>query len=69
MSKTTVLTPLQVTDHDVAGPIRPDDLAKLAAPLTDTVTSELDEARRYLGVTTGELLVAALARACRARDR
>jgi len=63
MSKITVLTPLQVSDHDVAGPTRPDDLAKLSAPLTGMLTSELDGAQHDLGVTTAELLVAALGRA------
>lgn len=63
MSETRVLTSLRITDYDVAGPARPDDLAKLSAPLTDMLTTELDEARQYLGVTTEELLLAALCRA------
>ncbi|MGE5695454.1 MAG: hypothetical protein ACM4D3_09515 [Candidatus Sericytochromatia bacterium] len=62
MSETRVLTPLRMTDHDVAGPARPDDLAKLSAPLTELLTTELDEARQYLGVTAEELLLAALCR-------
>lgn len=63
MSEISVVAPLRVIDHDVAGPVRPDDLAKLSAPLTSMLTSELDEAQRYLGVTTDELLIAALSRA------
>jgi hypothetical protein len=60
MSKIPVLLPLRVTDHDVAEPVRPDDLANLSAPLTSMLTSELDEAQRYLEVTPGELILAAL---------
>lgn len=63
MAKTRLLTPLRVADHDVAGRVRPDDLAKLSAPLTDMLTAELDEARQHLSVTTEELLLAALSRA------
>jgi hypothetical protein len=62
MSKNVVRATLRVIDHDIAGPPRPDDLAKLAAPLTSMLAAELDEAQRYLRIPTAELLIAALAR-------
>lgn len=50
---------LQVADHDVAG--RP-DLAKLSAPLTPTLTAELDGAAQNLPVPAEAIVLAALGR-------
>jgi hypothetical protein len=62
MSKNTATANVRVVDHDVAEPPRPDDLAKLSAPLTATLTAELDEAGRYLEASTHELILGALGR-------
>jgi hypothetical protein len=62
MSKNRVKEAVRVTDHDVAAPPRPDDLAKLAVPLTSMLTAEFDEAQRYLRVAAEQLLLAALGR-------
>jgi hypothetical protein len=53
---------MRVTDYDIAGRPRPGDLAKFSAPLTGVLTDELDEAQRSIGVTTEEILLAALGR-------
>jgi hypothetical protein len=54
---------LQLTDYDVEGPLLVDDLEKVAAPLTALLTQELDGASEALGLTTGEILIAAIGRA------
>lgn len=53
---------LRVLDHEVAGQPRPDDLATIPAPLTSTLTAELDGAQSCLDVPVEELLLAALSR-------
>jgi hypothetical protein len=62
MSNSAIRT-LRVFDHKVAGRPRPDDLAAFPAPLTSTLTAELDGAQSCLGVPVEELLLAALSRA------
>jgi hypothetical protein len=54
---------LQLTDYDAEGPLQVDDLEKVAAPLTALLTQELDGASEALGLTTDEILIAALGRA------
>jgi hypothetical protein len=54
---------LQLTDHDVEGPLHVDDREKVAAPLTALLTQELEGASEVLGLTGEEILVAALGRA------
>lgn len=61
MSNSAIVN-LRVVDHQVGGPPRPDDLAKMAAPLTSTLTAELDGAQCYLAVPAEEILLAALSR-------
>jgi hypothetical protein len=56
------ITTVRVFDHQVVGRPRPDDLARISAPLTSTLTAELDGARSYLGVPAEEILLAALSR-------
>ncbi|MGH3678533.1 MAG: hypothetical protein ACRDU5_22900 [Mycobacterium sp.] len=53
-------TPFRVVDHETAEPPQTVDLANLSAPLTSTLTGELDGAQWYLGVATEEILLAAL---------
>jgi hypothetical protein len=62
MSKYPARATVQVVDRDVAEPPRPDDLARVSAPLTIMLTSEVDEAQRYLRAATGEILLTALGR-------
>jgi hypothetical protein len=62
MAKKLAMATIRVVDHDVAGPARPDDLAKLSAPLTGLLTAELDEAQRYLHIPTDQILLGALSR-------
>lgn len=62
MAKKLAMATIRVVDHDVADRARPDDLAKLSAPLTDLLTAELDEAQRYLRIPTDEILLGALSR-------
>jgi hypothetical protein len=62
MAKKIAMATIRVVDHDVAEHPRPDDLAKLSAPLTALLTAELDEAHRYLRVPTDEILLGALGR-------
>jgi hypothetical protein len=54
---------LRVIDHEVAGRTRPGDMERVSAGLTEILTSELDEAQRYLGFSTELILIAALGRA------
>ena len=61
MSNSAIIN-LRLVDHQAAGPPRPDDLAKVAAPLTGTLTAELDGAQRYLDVPAEEILLAAISR-------
>jgi hypothetical protein len=63
MTNISVVEPLRVMDHDVAGPARLGDLALHSAPMTKMLTQELEEAQLYLQVTLDELLIAALGRA------
>jgi hypothetical protein len=53
-------TPFRVVDHETAQPPQTVDLANLSAPLTSTLTAELDGAQWYLGVAAEEILLAAL---------
>jgi hypothetical protein len=62
MSNNSVRATIRVVDHDVAELPRPDDLAKISAPLADLLTEELDEASRHLGIDTDEILLGALGR-------
>jgi hypothetical protein len=59
----SAITTLRVFDHQVAGRPRPDDLARIPAPLTTMLTAELDGAQCYLNVPVEEILLAALSRA------
>jgi hypothetical protein len=54
--------PLQVVDHDISATIRPENLARLSAPLTRMLTLELDGAQQSLGLDIDEILLAALGR-------
>jgi hypothetical protein len=54
---------LQLTDYVVAGRPHTADLQKVTAPLSVLLTQELDGAASMLGVTSDEILVAALGRA------
>lgn len=56
-------TTMAVTDFDVADAPHADDLTRFSLPLSDIVSRELDGARRHLGVSVEEVLLAALARA------
>jgi len=51
---------LRVVDYDANEPPMAHDLAKLSAPLDSTLTAELDGAEWYLGVSSDEILLAAL---------
>jgi hypothetical protein len=53
---------MQMVDHDIADRPRPSDMKRLSAPLSRTLTLELDGAQRWLRVTTQEILLAALGR-------
>jgi hypothetical protein len=53
-------TPLRIADHETAYAPVAADLAKLSAPLSSTLTAELDGAQWYLGVAGEEILLAAL---------
>ncbi|TGD90470.1 hypothetical protein BayCH28_00980 [Mycolicibacterium sp. CH28] len=52
-----------VDDEMTSGPSRPEDLARLSAPLSHELTAELDGAVQSAGIGVEELLLAALARA------
>jgi hypothetical protein len=53
---------LTLTDYDAEGAPLPDDLRRLAAPLSEVLSAELDGACRHLGVPAVEVLLAALGR-------
>lgn len=59
----SAITTLRVVDHNVAGRPRPDDLARVPAPLSSMLTAELDGAQSYLNVPPIEMLLAAFSRA------
>jgi len=61
MSNSAIVN-LRLVDHEAAGPPRPDDMAKVAAPLSSTLTAELDGARCYLDVPAEAILLAAISR-------
>jgi hypothetical protein len=61
MSNSAIVN-LRLVDHQAAGPPRPDDMAKVAAPLTSTLTAELDGAQSYLDVPAEAILLAAISR-------
>ena len=54
---------LLLTDYDAVGPLRVEDLVKVAAPLSALLTQELDGAAEVLGLMSDEILIAALGRA------
>lgn len=54
---------LQLTDYDVAGRPCEAELEQVAAPLSALLTQELDGAAAALGLTSDEILIAALGRA------
>jgi hypothetical protein len=54
---------LQPTDYDAVCRPHSADLEMIAAPLSEVLTSELDGAAAALGLTSDEILVAALGRA------
>ncbi|MCW2512674.1 MAG: hypothetical protein JWR11_1716 [Mycobacterium sp.] len=54
---------LQLTDYDAEGRPRVQDLELVAAPLSSLLTMELDGAAEVLGLTSDEILLAALGRA------
>ena len=58
----SAIVELRLVDHQAAGPPRPDDMAKVAAPLTSTLTAELDGAQCYLDVPADTILLAAISR-------
>lgn len=60
---TDPVSTLTLTDYDVDGAPLPDDLGRLSAPLSATLSEELDGASRHLGVPAQEILLAALGRA------
>jgi hypothetical protein len=62
MANSAIAT-LRVVDHEVAARPCPDDLARVSAPLTSTLTAELDGAVSYLDVPAEEILLAAVSRA------
>jgi hypothetical protein len=54
---------LRVVDHDIAHEVtRPEEPARRSAPLTSTLTLELDGAQLVLGLGADEILLAALGR-------
>jgi hypothetical protein len=61
MSNSAIVN-LPLVDHQAAGPPRPDDMAKVAAPLTGTLMAELDGAQCYLDVPAEAILLAAISR-------
>lgn len=52
--------PLRIADHETTDAPRAADLAKISAPLDSTLSAELDGAEWYLGIPSGEILLAAL---------
>src|SRR3984957_7112685 len=61
MSNSAILN-LRLVDHQAAGPPRPDAMAQVAAPLSSTLTAELDGARCSLDVPAEAILLAAISR-------
>src|SRR6202048_4488049 len=61
MSNSAIVN-LRLVDHEAAGPPRPDDMAKVAAPLSSMLTAELDGARCYLDGPAEAILLAAISR-------
>jgi hypothetical protein len=59
----SAITTLRIFDHEAPGRPCPDDLARIPAPLTSTLTAELDGAQYQLNVSAEEILLAALSRA------
>jgi hypothetical protein len=53
-------SPLRIADHETGDAPAAADLAKFSAPLDSTLTGELDGAQWYLGVSSEEILLAAL---------
>ncbi|HET9563707.1 MAG TPA: hypothetical protein VFP27_04225 [Mycobacterium sp.] len=53
-------SPFRIVDHETLDAPQTNDLAKLSAPFSSTLTGELDGAQWYLGVATDEILLAAL---------
>lgn len=51
-----------LTDYDAEGSPLPDDMGRLAAPLSQLLSDELDGASRHLGVPAEVILLAALGR-------
>ncbi len=54
---------LTLADYDAAGAPTAADLQRVAMPLTESLSAELDGAAAHLGVLAGKLLLAALGRA------
>lgn len=54
---------LQLTDYDAVGQPKAEDMVMVAAPLSALLTEELGGAAEVLGLTSGEILLAALGRA------
>ena len=54
---------VRVVDDEIPGRPRPEDLARLSAPLSHDLTAELDGSVEFAGVGVEEVLLAALARA------
>ncbi|MCF6385937.1 hypothetical protein L2K20_03035 [Mycobacterium sp. MBM] len=54
---------LTLADYEAEGAPAATDLQRLATPLTESLTAELDGAAAHLGVLVGKLLLAALGRA------
>lgn len=54
---------MQLTDYDAGGRPRVEDLGLVTAPLSPLLTMELDGAAEVLGLTSDEILLAALGRA------
>lgn len=53
---------LTLTDYDAEGAPTATDLQRVAMPLTESLSAELDGAAAHLGVLAGKLLLAALGR-------
>src|ERR1700738_2115754 len=61
MSNSAIVN-LRLLDHQAAGPPRPDDMAKVAAPLSSTLTAELGGGRGLPDVPAEAILLAAISR-------
>src|ERR1700754_1403374 len=53
---------IHVVDYDIADAIRPATMTRLSIADTEELPAELDGATEWLGVASGEILLAALAR-------